>query len=136
MIFFFCFVETSFLIHATVQKNKLNMRYRKQAMQIQTEDQMSWFGKLQYQEDETETLPPQYLFVLQTGLTAQQKGTTDQIRLKMHSDCVQKSFFDPSVNLNMKYVHFIFLFKDSFKQRHLYLCRNAFCWIVFNLHNM
>ena len=46
IIFFFCFVETSFLIHATEQKNKLNMWYRKLAMQIQTEDQMNWFGKL------------------------------------------------------------------------------------------
>ena len=40
------FVGTSFLIHSTALKNKLNMWYRKQAMQIQTKHQMNWFGKL------------------------------------------------------------------------------------------
>ena len=43
---FFRFVETSFLIHATAHQNKLNMWNKKLAMQIQTENQMNWFGKL------------------------------------------------------------------------------------------
>ena len=44
--YFQVFVGTAFLIHLTAQKNKLNMWYRKQAMQILTKRQMNWFGKL------------------------------------------------------------------------------------------
>jgi len=40
------FVGKSFLIHSTAQQNKLNMWYRKQTMQIQTEHQMNWFGQM------------------------------------------------------------------------------------------
>ena len=44
--YFFGFVQKSFLIQMTAQQNKLNMWHRKQAMQIQTENQMIWFEKL------------------------------------------------------------------------------------------
>ena len=46
---FSSFCWNIFLIHLTAAQNKLNMWYRKQAMQIQTEHPMNWFRKLQNQ---------------------------------------------------------------------------------------
>ena len=50
--------RTSFQIHVTAQQNKLNIWHWKRAMQIQTEHQIIWFEKLQYQSDLSEVSPP------------------------------------------------------------------------------
>ena len=75
---FFCFVETSFLIHATAQQNKLNMWHRKQSMQTQT-DEMIWLEKLWYQKDETGMSPPNCI-----ALSKCDENTLSYLNLILH----------------------------------------------------